>query len=329
MSITCILDILAPELLHEVISFLPLPSLLVIRSVCTTFRDIVLFSTRISHSRASLLKLFIRIVNSPAFLQTRPWTIANLTRFDRTAYIDHLESRTCSHHRDRITLPPEFKTWVLEWPGQASFGSAWPGLPPHDYAGLGVVDGIQRLEGKNWLGSHPPQVSALAWRNETPEVGWAPGILVWKRDGEATWLVCRCNCESKTCNKCQFQETQEVTDNEIQDSSNALDQWFGKVVIAPKRPLGYNQLESASASSPEIGFDSWSTFLEETWKSIERKSKDRVQPLEFYVEVVSSNWSTGVYPDLGMYYDPGRLDIPAPRWDERNLPQHQTSLFNF
>ncbi|PPQ69575.1 hypothetical protein CVT24_001375 [Panaeolus cyanescens] len=327
MSNFKILDVLAPELLHEIVSFLPLQSLLIIRGVCTTFHDIVLNSTRISRPRASLLRLFIAVVNSPAFIPTREWTLANPNPFDRIAYIESLEGSST----DRVILPPEFTTWVMEWPGRASFGSAWPGLPAHDYAGP-AVDGVQRLEGKNWLGSHPPQVSALAWRNETPEVGWAPGILVWKRDRAATWLICRCQCGREDCGRCSQDIRGDGSDGDESDDATEADgmnPWFGKVVALPKRILGYNQLESATTSRSDVVFDSWCSYLQEMWNEIERNYERCIEPLEVYVEVFSSKWSLYTHPDIGLFYDPGRLEIPAPPWHARNMPENLSNLFSF
>jgi hypothetical protein len=142
------------ETLLQIISHLPLKSLIASRGVDQLWRQFVAVAD-VDPARRGLLNLYLTIVNSPYFLQSRPWVLANLQSFDREAYIDSLLSQY-------PRLPEDFRLWILEWPARAVVGGAWPGLPfPSCHPD--EADDIERFAGINWLSSLPPQVSAIKW----------------------------------------------------------------------------------------------------------------------------------------------------------------------
>jgi hypothetical protein len=95
------------------------------------------------------------VINSPWFLQTRPWVLENLQPFDREAYVAAL---LVQYNR----LPEAFELWLLEWPARAIIGGIWPGLP-WDHMKDGDVDNVKVLDGVNWLAPTTVQVSAITF----------------------------------------------------------------------------------------------------------------------------------------------------------------------
>jgi hypothetical protein len=54
------------------------------------------------------------------------------------------------------------------------------------------TDGVERLEGVNWLGNTPPQVSVMLWRHyESGQVSEEilPGLLIRSSAGGFVWLM--------------------------------------------------------------------------------------------------------------------------------------------
>lgn len=105
---------LANELLLHFISYLPLKSLVAFRGVNRQWQQLVMVA-EIPSARRELLQLYLAIVHSPYFLQTRPWVLENLRPFDRVAYVDALLAQY-------PRLPEDFRIWILEWPARAVVG---------------------------------------------------------------------------------------------------------------------------------------------------------------------------------------------------------------
>ncbi|KAI0782089.1 hypothetical protein C8Q75DRAFT_536677 [Abortiporus biennis] len=107
------------ELLFHIFGDLNLTSLIAARGVCHRWKSIVSSANTIHPARRSLLDLYLRAVNSPTFLPTRPHILPHLQTFNREEFYEKLPMST----------PDEFKVWILEWPQKAVIGWLWPGLP--------------------------------------------------------------------------------------------------------------------------------------------------------------------------------------------------------
>jgi F-box-like len=168
------------ELLLRIFCYLTLKSLIASYGVCQLWRQLIP-SSDILPNRHALFLLYLEVVSSPYFARSRPWTLKKLKPLDRDAYVNTLLEQ---HNY----LPEAFHLWVLEWPARAVFGCLWPGLPSihTDYE---VGDGIERLEGCNWLCSG--QVSALTARDDTSTAPdeRIPGLLVRSSCNGYTWLM--------------------------------------------------------------------------------------------------------------------------------------------
>ena len=77
------------EILLQILSFLPLKSLITGRTVSQEWRRLIPLAD-INPIRRSFLDFYLTLVNSPIFPQTRPWVLANLQPFDRQQYINDL-----------------------------------------------------------------------------------------------------------------------------------------------------------------------------------------------------------------------------------------------
>jgi hypothetical protein len=169
------------ELLLEIFPHFTLKSLIAGQGVCRKWRQLIPLSD-ILPTRRAFLELYLRVISSPIFPQTRKWTLANLREFNRQEYIDLLL-------KQHDYLPEAFRLWILEWPARAVFGCSWPGLPCEECYET-EADGVDRLEGVNWLGHMPPQVSVMLRMYSA--AGWGetqPGLLVWSLGGRFVWLL--------------------------------------------------------------------------------------------------------------------------------------------
>jgi hypothetical protein len=174
------------EILLEIYPRLPLKSLIAVQGVCKKWRHLVPLSD-ILPIRRDLLNLFLHIISSPIFLQSRSWNLlSNLRPFDRQGYLDTLLE-------EHSYLPEEFCIWILEWPARAVIGGSWPGLPCTD-PGLLEGDDVAGLQGSNCLGHMPPQVS-IVYRcyipagHETRVWDMLPALLVWTSRFSYIWLA--------------------------------------------------------------------------------------------------------------------------------------------
>ncbi|EKM56198.1 uncharacterized protein PHACADRAFT_29141 [Phanerochaete carnosa HHB-10118-sp] len=108
---------LPDELLLIILSHLPLTSLIASRGVCKLWRTLVPGS-QIPTYRRGLLELYLRAIDSPAFLATRKEILGRTHAFNRAAYIDSLPQG----------IPDDFRCWLHEWPERAVIGLLWPGV---------------------------------------------------------------------------------------------------------------------------------------------------------------------------------------------------------
>ena len=171
-----------------------LKSLIASKGVSRRWRHLVPLADIIPERRA-LLELYLDLISSEVFIETRPWTLANLRPFDRQDYVAVL-LRQYGH------LPEAYRLWILEWPARAVIGCCWPGLPFTECT-RSMADGVKRREGWNWLGFMPSQVTSLSWEHWTspsqpgqlsdpsPVLAYdrLPGILVWTDPYSRLWLV--------------------------------------------------------------------------------------------------------------------------------------------
>ena len=105
------------EVLLLILSYFPLPSLIRARGVCKLWRSVVPGS-HIPAFRRGLMQLYLRLLDSPAFLPTRKPILSQRCPWNREAYLTQLSKE----------LPDDFRCWVLEWPERAILGLVWPGL---------------------------------------------------------------------------------------------------------------------------------------------------------------------------------------------------------
>lgn len=133
---------LPPEIFLQLLKELALSSLIAARGVCRGWRDIVHSSCRdIPPIRRRLLHLYLRLVQSHSFVDSRSCISPSLRSFDRKAFIVALPENT----------PEEFQTWILEWPARAVFDWIWPGLPA-SRPNQTVASNIGRQGYKNYIG---------------------------------------------------------------------------------------------------------------------------------------------------------------------------------
>ncbi|KAJ7249413.1 hypothetical protein C8J57DRAFT_1079599 [Mycena rebaudengoi] len=233
------------EILLEIIPFFCLKSLIAGRGVCKEWKELILrhiainvpriglashvcvcailYILTINGARRSLLRLYTRLIRTPTFLRTRPWTLENLQPFDRQGYIDAL----LSQHND---IPEDFCIWILEWPAaRAAINCSWPGLPATGR--IIPKEARDMKKGFNFLGRIPPLVHTIRfnmnrraywdkpreyseeesdddasdkcfrschipaesvaydWSGMPPDWVQVPALLVYERAQDKTWLV--------------------------------------------------------------------------------------------------------------------------------------------
>lgn len=84
-------------------------------------------------------------------------------------------------------IPEEFRLWILEWPACLAVACTWPAL----LIDFKTCDCERRL-GVNWLGyanADGPEVSAVLYRNKTPNVKVISALLIWKNYATTEWLI--------------------------------------------------------------------------------------------------------------------------------------------
>ena len=115
------------------------------------------------------------------FLESRTWTLDNLKPFDRHSYMATLRSQCTGSEAE---VPEDFEMYLLEWPARMAIACMWPGLPFVD----SQTDSVQRQYGINYL-APSPQLSALVFKHQFPEVCFIPALLAWRESTSTSWLV--------------------------------------------------------------------------------------------------------------------------------------------
>ncbi|PPQ92218.1 hypothetical protein CVT25_008992 [Psilocybe cyanescens] len=160
-------------------SFLELKPYIISHGVSKYWQSLLPLA-KLHPTRRRLLALYHKIINTPHFEKSLPWSLDNLEPFDRQAYIDSLLSQYPA-------IPEEFCMWILEWPDRLVIASRWPGIQLSD---CGTND-YQRRFGFNWLGykSNSPQLFAVLYKNKTPHVKYIPALLIWRTESTTDWLI--------------------------------------------------------------------------------------------------------------------------------------------
>ncbi|KAJ6544365.1 hypothetical protein B0H19DRAFT_903165, partial [Mycena capillaripes] len=174
------------EIFLQIFPYFSLKSIIAAQGVCTLWRHLLPLSD-IDKTRRGLLNLYFEIIESPVFVRTSPWVLKNLQDFVRQAYSDALLDQ-------HDYLPDDFRIWILEWPAKAVIACCWPGLPD-TYWARWETDGIERIEGCNFLGRIPPvvhtvQITQIGQIEQRVEID-VPALLIWEdnRVFPMTWLV--------------------------------------------------------------------------------------------------------------------------------------------
>ena len=165
-------------LLHD-FSFLPLKSLIKGRTISQWRRLIPLADITPIHR--ALLDFYPTLIDSPIFLQTRPWVLANLQPLNRLQYIGDLMNQ-------HPYVPEAFRVWILEWPAKAVIGCHWPGLP-NVHCGRDIADNVHRIEGNNLLAPLPPTICALPFMNYTAAAHFIPALFIFHGQQKTIWLM--------------------------------------------------------------------------------------------------------------------------------------------
>ncbi|KAH9487363.1 hypothetical protein JR316_0001438 [Psilocybe cubensis] len=173
------LQSLPVEILLHVFSFLELQPYLISHGVCKDWQRLLPL-TELHPIRRRMLELYQKIISTPNFEKTRPWTLDNMQPFDRQTYIDGLLTQY-------PVIPAEFRMWILEWPNCLAIACTWPSLPVLRYR----WHANQRRPGVNWLGYVPtnPHLSAVVYRSGTPDVKVIPALLIWRENSITNWLI--------------------------------------------------------------------------------------------------------------------------------------------
>ncbi|CAA7260937.1 unnamed protein product [Cyclocybe aegerita] len=279
------------ELWLHSFSFMALKTLILSRSICTTWRRLVPLAD-LDPTRRRLIDLYDTVINSPYFLSTRPWTVTHLQLFDREAYIAALESQY-------PFIPPDFRMFILEWPGRAAIRSIWPGLPLLDCK----TSNIERMRGVNFISRQPPQLSALIFKDGYPGVEFVPALLIWRRRASTTWLV--------------FDERPGLF-GRVFVLYNFVD-----VDVIPYHDYGDGDETDYRTLEPEGDYgdfqvqEDWLAYLGWTW---ECSGGIHHPPPRF--SVVQPHDDVAVeLEDNGVFTDRTYHDVPAPPWVRRREPQ--------
>ncbi|PPQ87852.1 hypothetical protein CVT25_009504 [Psilocybe cyanescens] len=160
-------------------SFLELKPYIISHGVCKEWHHLLLLA-ELHPIRRRLLSLYHRIINTPHFQNSLTWSLDNLQPFDRQVYIDSLLAQY-------PVIPEEFRMWILEWPARLVIACTWPGIQFRD----GGANNCRRRFGVNWLGynNQSPQLFAVLYKNQTPQVKFIPALLIWRESCTTDWLV--------------------------------------------------------------------------------------------------------------------------------------------
>lgn len=121
---------LSTELKFIIIGYLELQSLINLRQTCRILRDIIDDASKLEKvllpARAKLLSLFLDLHKYESFVESRKHVWKSLNLFDRKSFLSDLATKLQAAGNER-RIPPEFETWILEWPERAVIGWVWPG----------------------------------------------------------------------------------------------------------------------------------------------------------------------------------------------------------
>ncbi|PPQ87856.1 hypothetical protein CVT25_009508 [Psilocybe cyanescens] len=173
------LQSLPVEILLYIFSFLELKPYIISHGVCKEWLRLLPMA-ELHPIRSRLLALYHRIIHTPHFENSLTWSLDNLHPFDRQAYIDSLLAQY-------PVIPEEFRMWILEWPARLVIACTWPGI---QFRNSGASN-CRRRFGVNWLGynNESPQLFAVLYKNQTPQVKFIPALLIWRESHTTDWLV--------------------------------------------------------------------------------------------------------------------------------------------
>lgn len=106
------------ELIMELISWLPLKSLIAVQGVNQKWRDLLPLSPLLPARRSLLALYLVAITHHPTLDRRNSYKDAH---FNRASYLAAL-----TRSNDGEALPEEFRVWVLEWP-YTVMNWFWPG----------------------------------------------------------------------------------------------------------------------------------------------------------------------------------------------------------
>lgn len=134
------LSSLPNELAMEIISWLPLKSLIATRGLNHHWQHLISIAT-ILPARRKLFTLFLKAIAHVQVTDIIESIRPHLRQIDRLTYVASLESKIGG-----IEIPDEFRVWVLEWPS-AVLGWTWPGLDVRSFDAAALINahGFSRL----------------------------------------------------------------------------------------------------------------------------------------------------------------------------------------
>lgn len=286
---------LPTELWLHCFSFMTLKTLIASRGVSSSWRNLIPISD-IHPIRRRLLNLFYKMLGSRRFLESRAWVVENLQPFDRKAYIEALIGQYPS-------IPDEFRLWILEWPGRMAIRCNWPGLPFIDYYGY---NNIEREPGVNFLGVHPPQLSALINQRGDPNFHFTPGLLAWRGPDLALWVI--------------FDEKE----SDIAGRVLIVDEDDDQGTIPANTYEYFEGIEESELHDDSFAIiKDWVSFMEAAWK---HAGGDEEGDGDAYLLIRRPYSDRPVQGTNDEFVDGSYRDVPAPPWSRRHEPQFQSRL---
>ncbi|KAH9487450.1 hypothetical protein JR316_0001526 [Psilocybe cubensis] len=276
------LQSLPVEILLHIFSQLELKPYLFSRGVCKEWQRLLPLAD-IHPAWLRLAEFYLKMVNTPDFIDTRTWIIDNLQPFDRQAYINILLSQYPA-------VPEEFRIWLLEWPERATVNCIWPGLPF-----ISCTDfSPRRRSGVYWVAykKHSPQLLAPVYRQHTPYAKFVPGLLIWRRSHLTEWLI--------------FDEDEPELFGRVYVTSLLELEKSGVIPHERQKiPDDDDELEEAYDEDADgylnVPFPDWIAYLESCWaenvRRLERRDtcsplQDRVMPESDMTPQFNSSYST-------------------------------------
>ena len=345
--------VLPQTLLLRCFSCMDLQCLIFSRCVCSDWRRLLPLSD-IHPTRRRFLELYDRMLANKLFLESRTWTVDNLKPFDRYSYMATLRSQCTGPEAE---IPEDFEMYILEWPARMAIACMWPGLPFVD----SQTDSVQRQYGINYL-APSPQLSAVVFKHQFPEVCFIPALLAWRESTSTSWLMFDKTPHDRlgfTLHGCVFKMVlysipgceDEVNDASIipydydEDTGQDLYKEMFKGRHAAPMCSGdlYSRLPPAPGVYAKLGYQdmgtcfvypSWIAYLEACWSEYTEPYVDprsgKTYPIEGF---------DGVHPDIPLadleeemskegyeYMDRSYQDVPAPPWTRRKEAMFQGRL---